>query len=279
MEKEKKKAFVTEDILKRDIAYRGMEKIPTEVYDDSKAASVAIANEIAKLIRQKEKEKKNCILGLATGSTPIKVYKELARMHKEEGLSFKNVISFNLDEYYPIDSKALQSYHVYMNTYLFDHIDIPKENINLPDGMAPQNKIEEFCKSYEEKIISLGGIDIQLLGIGRDGHIGFNEPGSSKKSKTRLIHLDKITKIDAGGDFFGIENVPKYALTMGVESILNAKRIFIMAYGESKSRIVKKAIEGPITQEIPSTFLQDHSNTSFYLDRAAADLLVRFQCP
>ena len=166
-----------------------------------------------------------------------------------------------------------------MREYLFDHIDIPRENINIPDGTLPHDKVEEFCKRYEEKIFEAGGIDIQILGIGRTGHIGFNEPGSSKKSQTRLVHLDKITQVDAASDFFGIDYVPRHAITMGIGTILSAKKIYIIAFSESKSFIVKKAIEGPITIDVAASFLQEHNDTTFVLDIAAAEQLVRFKCP
>lgn len=241
------------------------EHIPTQIFKTSEEASVFVANEIANLIRQKQKEGKPCVLGLATGSTPTRVYAELIKLHKQ-GLSFKNVITFNLDEYYPIEPTSLQSYVRFMNEHLFDSIDIPKTNINIPDGTLPKDKVADFCKQYDAKIDSLGGIDLQILGIGRTGHIGFNEPGSSEKSPTRMITLDQVTRIDAASDFFGEENVPRKAITMGVGSILKSKRIIMMAWGEGKGPIVQKAVEGPVTDQIPSTFLQKHANTQVILE-------------
>jgi glucosamine-6-phosphate deaminase len=214
------------------------EKIPTKVFDTSSEGSVWVAHEIVKLVKERAAQNKTCVLGLATGSTPTKVYDELVRLHKEEKVSFKNVITFNLDEYFPMAPDRVQSYNRFMAEYLFDHIDVPKENINIPDGTIPKEKVEEFCKGYEKKILDCGGIDIQILGIGRTGHIGFNEPGSSRASRTRLIYLNKITQIDAASSFFGFENVPKMAITMGNGTILNAKRVIIMAWSESKARIV-----------------------------------------
>mmetsp|Transcript_1960 Transcript_1960/g.1824 ORF Transcript_1960/g.1824 Transcript_1960/m.1824 type:complete len:260 (-) Transcript_1960:888-1667(-) len=247
------------------------EKIPTSVFDTSLNASKHIAGEIAKLIREKAKEGKNAVLGFATGSSPKKVYDELVRLHKEEGLSFKNVISFNLDEYYPMEPNKIQSYYRFMHEYLFDHVDIPKENVNIPDGTLPKDKIEEYCRQYEKKIIDVGGLDFQILGIGRTGHIGFNEPGSSLKTRTRLIYLNIITMVDAASDFFGYEYVPRMAITMGIATVMNAKRVVIMAWSEGKSKTAAKAIEGPVTTDCPASFLQTHPNAQFYLDRAAAE--------
>ena len=192
------------------------ENIPTVIYDDSSEASAAIAHEIASLIKEKEEKNEKAVLGLATGSTPVAVYDELIRLHEEEGLSFKNVITFNLDEYYPIQPDSLQSYVRFMHEHLFNEIDIPEDQIHIPDGTVPEDEISEYCEKYEAKIEEAGGIDIQLLGIGRTGHIGFNEPGSRPDSPTRLITLDKITRKDAASDFFGEEYVPRRAITMGV---------------------------------------------------------------
>lgn len=251
------------------------ERMPLRTFESSNEASCLIAREIADTIRSKKERGENCILGLATGSSPVQVYNELVRMHNEENLSFQNVVTFNLDEYYPIKPNALQSYVRFMNEYLFEHVDIPRENINIPDGTLDITEIADYCRSYEEKISRYGGLDIQLLGIGRTGHIGFNEPGSTLTSKTRLITLDKVTKLDAASDFFGEEHVPKKAITMGIGSIFKARRIIIMAWGEGKAPIVKKAIEGEVTNQIPATYLQQHQNVAFVLDEAAASLLKR----
>jgi glucosamine-6-phosphate deaminase len=255
------------------------EKIPVKIFKGSTDASEFVAQEIAALIKNRQQEGRTCVLGLATGSTPTRVYAELVRMHKQEGLSFKHVYTFNLDEYYPIAPDSLQSYVRFMNEHLFNHIDIPKNQIHIPDGTLPKEKVSEFCKNYEKKIDELGGIDIQVLGIGRTGHIGFNEPGSTEKSFTRLVTLDQVTRIDAASDFFGEENVPRKAITMGVGSILKAKRVIMMAWGEGKARVIKKAIEGPVTDQIPSSFLQKHDNCLVVLDDAASSELVRIKTP
>lgn len=255
------------------------EKIPVQIFETSGDASRTIATEIATLIKARQNDGKAVVLGLATGSSPIAVYNELVRMHKEESLSFANVHTFNLDEYYPIDPASLQSYVRFMYEYLFDHIDIPRHQIHIPDGTVPEEQIPEYCKNYEEKISSLGGIDIQLLGIGRTGHIGFNEPGSGPNSLTRIITLDKITRTDAASDFFGEEYVPRRAITMGVGTIRHAKRIILMAWGETKAAIIKRTVEGEMSDSVPATYLQNHENTSVVIDRAAASELTAVKTP
>ena len=255
------------------------EKIHTQLYETSFSASTAIAVEIADMIREKQSLDEFCVLGLATGSSPKSVYKELIRLHKEEGLSFENVITFNLDEYYPMDPNALQSYVKFMHEQLFNHIDIKPENIHIPEGTLSKTSVGDFCFSYEEKIDNYGGLDIQILGIGRTGHIGFNEPGSSSQSMTRLVNLDSITRMDAASDFFGEENVPIKAITMGVGTIMKARRIIIMAWGETKAGIVSQAIENSPSDNVPASYLQFHPNTSFILDAAAGSELSRKKIP
>ncbi|NOT73777.1 MAG: glucosamine-6-phosphate deaminase [Cyclobacteriaceae bacterium] len=255
-----------------------VEKVPVKIFGTSEDASVFVAKEIATLIKQRQREKKNVVLGLATGSTPTRVYEELVKLH-QGGLSFYNVITFNLDEYFPMQPDSLQSYVRFMREHLFDHVDIPKKNINIPDGTISKDKVAAFCKAYDKKIESLGGIDIQILGIGRTGHIGFNEPGSSERSATRMITLDQVTRMDAASDFFGEENVPKNALTMGVGTILKSRQIIMMAWGEGKAPIVQKAVEGPLTDQVPSTYLQKHSNVLVVLDEAASSHLTKVNTP
>ena len=255
------------------------EKIHTVIFDESKEASKMVANEIAILIRKKQKEKKHCVLGLATGSSPISVYNELVRMYKEEGLSFSNVISFNLDEYFPMKKADIQSYYHFMDVHLFSHVDIKPQNIYIPNGSLNNDQVNDHCENYEKKIHELGGIDFQLLGIGRTGHIGFNEPGSNYNSLTRLIHLDYITRNDARKSFYGIENVPTTALTMGIETIRKSKRIVLLAWGQNKSLVIKKAIQDEIDSNIPASFLQKHGNVTFVLDNSSAFDLTRIKSP
>ncbi|WP_335966427.1 glucosamine-6-phosphate deaminase [Galbibacter sp. PAP.153] len=255
------------------------EKIHNEIFNDSNYASVLVAHEIAELIKQRQQEGRPCVLGLATGSSPIKVYEELVNLHKKGELSFYNVITFNLDEYYPMEPKNRQSYYYFMHQHLFDHVDINPENINIPSGEVPQEELDQYCIDYDLKIKQLGGLDFQLLGIGRTGHIGFNEPGSHKNSGTRIITLDHVTRRDAASDFNGIEYVPKKAITMGVSTIMKAKRIIMLAWGHKKASIVKETIEGQITSNIPATFLQNHDNTTMIMDNEAASELTRIKTP
>ncbi len=255
------------------------EKIHNVIFDNSQEASLIVAEEIATLIKSKTKENKNCVLGLATGSSPIKVYEELVRMHKEEGLSFAHVISFNLDEYFPMERQNIQSYHYFMHEHLFDHIDILPENIHIPDGTINNNNLYQYCIDYEMQIKEAGGLDLQLLGIGRTGHVGFNEPGSHLNSGTRSITLDHITRVDAAPAFLGIDNVPRKAITMGIGTIKKANRIILLAWGINKSQIIKETIEGEISSEVPATYLQTHNNTTFVLDTQASLELTRVKTP
>lgn len=255
------------------------ERIPVRVFPHSTEASKAVAGEIADLIRQRAAAGRQCVLGLATGSTPVGVYDELVRMHREEGLSFANVVTFNLDEYYPMQPDELQSYVRFMREHLFDLVDIAPGNWHVPDGTLPIEQVFDFCSWYEEQITQAGGIDLQLLGIGRTGHVGFNEPGSGKQSRTRLITLDRVTRIDAASDFYGQENVPRRAITMGVGTILAARQVVMLAFGEHKSQIVAKAVEGEVSASIAASFLQEHPNAQVVLDEAAADALTRYKSP
>ena len=255
------------------------EKIHNVIFESSQEASLLVAQEIATLIRNKNKAKKSCVLGLATGSSPIKVYEELVRLHKEEGLSFANVITFNLDEYYPMDKSNIQSYFYFMHEHLFNHVDILPTNINIPDGSIDKKDVYQYCVDYEMKIKALGGLDFQLLGIGRTGHVGFNEPGSHFNSGTRSITLDHITRIDAAPSFLGVNNVPRKAITMGIGTLRAAKRIVLLGWGISKSEILKKTIENEMTAEVPATYLQEHTNTTFILDKEASAELTRVKTP
>lgn len=256
-----------------------VERVPVTVHPSSEAASRAVAREIADLINEKADRSELAVLGLATGSTPVGVYDELARLHREEGLSFGNVVTFNLDEYWPMKPESLQSYRRFMREHLFDHVDINPGNINIPDGAITREGMPAFCEAYERRILAAGGIDLQLLGVGRTGHIGFNEPGSPRDSRTRLITLDRITRADAASDFFGERNVPRKALTMGLGTILDARRVLLLAFGEHKAEVVRRAIEGAVSPEIPAGYLQDHPDARFVLDPAAAAELTRFSTP
>lgn len=255
------------------------EKIPTHIFPNSGAAAKALAEEVQALIKERAAQGKNVVLGMATGSTPVPFYRELIRLHKEEGLSFKNVITFNLDEYYGLSGDHPESYACFMREQIFDHIDIPKENINIPSGTVPGDQVFSHCREYEEKMDAAGGIDFQILGIGRTGHIGFNEPGSSRDSLTRRITLDRVTRQDAAADFRGEENVPHFAITMGVGTILRGKKLVLMAWGENKAEMVAKAVEGQVTEAISASFLQDHPNARFFIDSGASRELTRIKLP
>jgi len=258
--------------------YQG-ERIRTVVVDDHEDIARLVANRIATLIRERNAAGEQTVLGLATGSTPIGVYRELIRMHRETGLSFADVVTFNLDEYYPMPKESIHSYHRFMWENLFSQIDIQAENVHLPPGDISRTDVEEAAHRYESAIEKAGGIDFQILGIGKTGHIGFNEPGSGADSRTRLVTLDAVTRKDAAADFFGEEFVPREAVTMGIATILEAREIAIIGTGEHKASIVQRAVEGDIDVEVAATFLQRHPNTTFYLDRAAAAELTRIKTP
>lgn len=260
-------------------SFKSFEKLPVKVWENASIGSLHIARSIALTIRQKQQEGENVVLGLATGSSPIEVYRQLVRMHREEGLSFQNVITFNLDEYYPMRPEAQQSYVRFMKEHLFDHVDVKPENIHIPDGTIPLEEVEAYCKAYEKKIDQAGGMDIQILGIGRTGHIGFNEPGSWETSSTRLVRLDNITRQDAVKDFIRSENVPYRAITMGIATIMKARTIYLMAWGHHKASIVKEAVEGNVRAAVPATYLQKHNNVKFILDKEAAKELTQVKTP
>lgn len=262
-----------------DTLYPNRERISCRIFPHARDVSIAVAQRLAELIRTRQREGRRCVLGLATGSTPVGVYDELVRLHRESGLSFANVVTFNLDEYYPMRPEELQSYVRFMREHLFAHVDIDPANVHIPDGMLPLGRVDEYCREYEAEIERAGGIDIQLLGIGRTGHVGFNEPGSGRESRTRLITLDRVTRLDAASDFFGEENVPRRAITMGVGTILNARQIILMAFGEHKAPIIAQAIEGEMTSSVAASFLQQHGQAEVYLDAAAAEHLTRNACP
>jgi glucosamine-6-phosphate deaminase len=254
----------------------GLERIRTVLVTDQDELARLVARRIAELIHR---QAGRAVLGLATGSTPVGVYRELIRMHRDEGLSFARVVTFNLDEYYPMDPGSLHSYHRFMRENLFSRLDIDPANVHIPRGDLPRDQMEAHCRAYEAAIRQAGGIDLQLLGVGRTGHIGFNEPGSGLESRTRLITLDLVTRKDAAADFFGEENVPREAITMGVATILEAREIVILATGEHKAEIVRRTVEGEVDHEVAATFLQRHPATTFYLDGAAAASLTRIATP
>jgi glucosamine-6-phosphate deaminase len=270
--------YFRENFKRTAIMVDSFEKIPVNIYPSATDGSRYVAEEIAKLIREKAQKKEKCVLGMATGGTPIDLYAELVRMHKEEGLSFKNVITFNLDEYYPIEKHAFQSYWSFMHRHLFNHIDIDPANIHIPNGSWPKEEIKKYCAQYEAELETIGGIDLQILGIGLNGHIGFNEPGSSIFSKTRLVNLDNTTRIANTYEFENISKVPRLAITMGISNILKARRILLMGWGQ-KAAIIARSVEGNVSEHVPASILQQHNDCSFIVDEAAAADLTRINSP
>ncbi|MFP4540755.1 MAG: glucosamine-6-phosphate deaminase [Opitutales bacterium] len=260
-------------------AQERFERLPTAVFADSLEAVRTVADEIEGLLRARAAEGRTAVLGLATGATPVPLYRELIRRHREEGLRFRSVVTFNLDEYYPLERRHPESYHRFMREQLFDHLDVPESQIHLPPGDLPRDEIHDACAAYEAAIEEAGGIDLQILGIGRTGHIGFNEPGSGPGSRTRLVTLDRLTRSDAARDFQGEANVPRYAVTMGVGTILSARRVLLLAWGRAKADVLRQAIEEPPRENMPASFLQHHANVSVVLDAAAASELTRHRCP
>lgn len=254
------------------------ERIPVIICPDHRAIAKAVAREIVNYIQVQGEKNEPAVLGLATGSTPIGVYQELVEHHLR-GVSFRHVITFNLDEYFPMEAHSRQSYHRYMREYLFDHLDIPKDQIFIPRGDLAREDITRHCLWYEDQIKKAGGIGIQILGIGRTGHIGFNEPGSLPGTRTRMIRLDEITRKDGVADFFGEENIPLEAITMGVGTILDARRIILIATGEHKAHIIKRSVEGEISPQAAASYLQPHPNTAIYVDPGAASELTRVKTP
>ena len=266
------------------ISSRLLERCPFEhtavaVFSGSLEASRAVAAEISALIRQRARESRACVLGLATGSTPISLYAELVRLHREEGLSFAGVTTFNLDEYYPLAPDHAQSYRRFMRAHLFDHVDLDPARTHLPSGTVGKAEVDAHCAAYEEAIRAAGGIDFQILGIGRTGHIGFNEPGSPRHSRTRLVTLDPLTRRDAAGDFGGDDATPHHALTLGVRTILEARRVVLLAWGQHKADVVRAAVEGEVGSRVTASFLQEHAAATFVLDSAAAGSLTRYRAP
>ena len=256
-----------------------LEKIPTDIYESVEEGANYIAREIAQTIREKQKAGRFCVLALPGGDSPSHVYTELIRMHKEEGLSFRNVIVFNMYEYYPLAPDAINSNFNALKSMLLDHIDIDKQNIFTPDGSIPKDTIFEYCRLYEQRIESFGGIDIALLGIGRVGNIAFNEPGSRLNSTTRLILLDNASRNEASKIFGTLDNTPISSITMGVSTILGAKKVYLLAWGENKAAMIKECVEGAITDTIPASYLQTHNNAHVALDLSAAMNLTRIQRP
>ena len=267
-----------ENAFERSVLTR-LEKIPTDIYESAEEGANQIALDIAQLIRDKQKAGRFCVLALAGGNSPRNVYADLIRMHKEEGLSFRNVIVFNLYEYYPLAPDAINSNLNALKEMLLDHVDIDKQNIFSPDSTIAKDTIFEYCRLYEQRIESFGGVDAAVIGIGRVGNIGFNEPGSRMNSNTRLILLDNDSRNEASKMFGSIESTPISSITMGVSTILAAKKVYLIAWGEEKAKMMKECVEGAITDTIPASYLQTHNNAHIVIDLSAAANLTRIQRP
>lgn len=252
-----------------------IEQVPVSMSEKPEAVACMVADRIAALVRTKRAAGENAVLGLATGATPLGIYRELIRLHLQQGLDFSNVVTFNLDEYFPMPPDSPRSYHRFMWENLFEHIDIPRGNVHIPSGMVPRSDVAAHCREYEALIEQAGGIDLQILGIGRSGHIGFNEPGSARDSRTRLVALHPITRHDAAADFLGEEHVPREAITMGVATIMAAREIALIATGRHKAAIVRRAVEGGVSCDVPATFLREHPAVTVYVDGAAGSELAR----
>jgi len=256
-----------------------MERLPTVVVAEPDDIAILVAERICEVIDQAIEERGHCVLGLATGSTPLGIYRELIRRHLAGEVDFARVVTFNLDEYYPIQPDSLHSYRRFMEENFFRYVNVPPDHVHIPDGTVPRSDLTGYCEQYEKEIAEVGGIDFQILGIGRSGHIGFNEPGSSRESRTRLITLDTITRKDAASDFFGEANVPTEAITMGIASILDAREIALIATGEHKAPIVRRAVEEEPSADVTASYLQRHPAATVWLDRPAAGELTRLRTP
>jgi glucosamine-6-phosphate deaminase len=254
-------------------------QIPCYVFESNRELATHVAESLANVIRERNAMGQKAVLGLPTGSTPVGVYRELIRLHREEGLDLSGVVTFNLDEYYGLQPDQLQSYHRWMFEHFFDHVNIPRSQIHIPDGTVPADAVDDYCRRYEDAIERAGGIDVQILGIGRNGHIGFNEPFSMRHSRMRLATLDPVTRKDASSDFFSEENVPQQAITMGLGTIFEARRVILIALGEHKSAIVRETAEGPLSDRVPASFLREHSAASILLDEAASSRLTGVATP
>jgi glucosamine-6-phosphate deaminase len=270
--------------MEQTVTYHAAQPVPatrirTYMFAGSEDASRHVARLIANTVRERNAVGQHAVFALPTGSTPVSVYRELARMHREERLDLSRVVTFNLDEYYGLSADRLQSYHRWMFENFFDQVNIPRRNIHILDGAAPSEEVEEQCRRFEAAVRRAGGLDLVLLGVGRNGHVGFNEPFGERNSRTRLVTLDPLTRKDAASEFFHEENVPTHALTMGIGTIFEAREVVLMAFGEHKARIVREAVEGPVTDRVPASFLQDHPNATVMVDEAAAAELTGVATP
>ena len=249
------------------------------LFDNVHVMARHVAQIVASVIRERNSLGQNAVLGLPAGSTPLSVYRELIRMHREEGLDFSRVVTFNLDEYFGIGRQTLQSYRRWILEHFLNHVNVHEDNIHIPDGTMNPEDVPHFCQNYEIAMTQAGGLDLVLLGIGSNGHVGFNEPFSSADSRTRLVQLDPTSRRAAASDFFGIDNVPNQAITMGLGTILQSRKILLMALGEHKASIIRETAEGPVSNRVPATFLKNHPDVLMMVDAAAAGELTAQKTP
>lgn len=258
---------------------RKFEKVYTNIFTSESSGSMYVAREIENCIREKQKFGELCILGITTGKSPVGVFRALVEIHKKENLSFRNVVVFSLDEFFPISPKEQQSRNWLIHESLLDHVDILPENIHIPDSTLPLDKVAAFCRDYEAKIEEYGGLDLLFLGTGVQGQLGFNEPGSYTNTRTRLVALGNESRQAVSSIFYGIDNVPRKAITMGLGTILKAKRIILMAWGEEKATVIKDIVEGEENSATPATCLQKHPNIEVVVDEGASQELTRVKTP
>ena len=271
------KYYKPENAVERSVLTR-CEKVPTDIYETMEEGVQHIANEITAKIQERQREGKFCVIGAGTGASLRPLYAELVRKHKDEGLSFRNVVIFNLYEYYPLASEGAGSSFSQLNDLFLSQIDIDKQNVFTIDGTIPQEAVIEYCRLYEQRIQTFGGIDIVLMGIGREGNIAMNEPGSSLSSPTRLILIDSTSRAEAAHNL-GVDNLPPCSITMGVATIMAARKIYLLAWGDDKADIIKKAVEDKVSDTLPASYLQMHNNANVCIDLAAASHLTRIQRP
>ena len=254
-----------------------LEKIPTNIFETSEEGVVQIANEIVAKIQDRQREGKFCTIAIGTGASLRPLFTELIRKHKDEGVSFRNVVFFNLYEYYPLTEGAGSSFS-HLNKLFLSQIDIDRQNIFTMDGSIPQEAIIEHCRLYEQRIQTFGGLDMVIMGIGREGNIGMNEPGSHASSTTRLILIDATSRSEAAHNI-GVDNLPPCSITMGINTIMGARKVYMLAWGEDKADIIRSAVEDKVSDTLPASYLQLHANTSVCVDLAAAAHLTRIQRP
>lgn len=270
---------ITKSRIETRSEFRKLEKLPVEIHDTFEEVSIRLARMIADAIRANDREGKQTVLGLVTGNYVVGVYREWVRMHEEEAFDFSRVVAFDLDEYFPITPESFQSHQRFMRENLFDRINVPEKQIHFLPGDVPRAKIDRAASDYEKAIAAAGGIDIQLLEVGRSGHIGFDEPGNKPNMRTRLVALDEVARKKAAAHFFSEENVPEFMITVGLGNILEARAIYLMAVGDGEAALVAKTVEGEESDAYPTTFLQSHGNAKVFADREAASDLIRVAKP